>query len=171
MVETTQRPADSGTKNGVRICDVDVHEMVPSGAVLMPYLDERWHLFGTPSPVIGLTLYNQVQGAVRDDTLPHLHGYPPGLPGSSIDLLREQLLDPFDYDLAVLTGFFHVGGMRTQYEYWQAMASAYNRWLADAWLGRDARIAGSIQVAMQEPEAAAEEIERHASNPGFVQVM
>jgi predicted TIM-barrel fold metal-dependent hydrolase len=145
--------------------------MVPGGAVLMPYLDDRWHTFGTPPPVIGLTLYNQVQGAIREDTLPHLHGYPPGMPGSSYGLMKAQLLDPFDYELAVLTGFFHVGGMRTQFEYWQAMATAYNAWLADTWLGVDERIRGSIQVAHQQPEAAAAEIERCASNPGFAQVM
>ncbi len=174
MVETAEQTgtSDQGPGSGAGICDVDVHEMVPNGEALLPYLDERWHVFGTPPPIIGQTLYNQVQGPIRDDSLPHVHGLPPGLPGSNHELVCRQLLDPYDYKLAVLTGFFHVGGMQAQFDYWTALASAYNSWVADAWLDDlDPRIHGSVQVAVQDPDAAAAEVDRWGDHPGFVQVM
>jgi predicted TIM-barrel fold metal-dependent hydrolase len=55
-----------------------------------------------------------------------------------------------------------------------AIASAYNEWLADTWLGKhnaDGIFKGSITIAHQDPQAAAREIERWAGHPHFVQVM
>lgn len=51
------------------------------------------------------------------------------------------------------------------------IASAINDWQVDVWLDRDDRWRGSIVVTSQDPERAAEEIRRRASDGRFVGVL
>ena len=52
-----------------------------------------------------------------------------------------------------------------------AMAAAVNDWQVAEWLGRDARLRGSIVVAHEDAALAVEEIERRAGDRRFVQVL
>jgi predicted TIM-barrel fold metal-dependent hydrolase len=57
-------------------------------------------------------------------------------------------------------------------EYWAAaMARAVNDWQIMEWLDKEPRLRASIVVPTQNPEMAAEEIERLGDHPGFVQVL
>jgi hypothetical protein len=51
-----------------------------------------------------------------------------------------------------------------------ALASAYNDWLLDRWLGADDRFYATVAVANQVPERAAEEVHRVADEEGVVGV-
>jgi predicted TIM-barrel fold metal-dependent hydrolase len=48
------------------------------------------------------------------------------------------------------------------------LARAYNDWLADRWLRQEPTLRGAVVVPPQSPGAGADEIRRHAANPGFV---
>jgi predicted TIM-barrel fold metal-dependent hydrolase len=52
-----------------------------------------------------------------------------------------------------------------------ALCRAVNNWLIAEWLDRDPRLRASIVVPVHSPDLAAEEIERLASDPRFVQVL
>ena len=85
--------------------------------------------------------------------------------------MREQLLDAFDIEAAILTSLFFVGDMRVQKEFGNAIATAYNEWVFEKWLSAEPRLRGSIAVNATDPPAAAAEIDRVAQRPGYVQVI
>ena len=147
------------------IIDCDVHqafsdpEMVTSrmpvylrqGFLAQPH--NPW-----PSPI----------GVMRGDSVPEGGGPP----GSSPDLMREQLLEPFGIAHAVLTGQDQVrAGVHVNVDYAIASARAYNDALIETWLAEDERFLGSIIVAPQDPHAAAGEIRRVGEHPRMVQVL
>ena len=49
-----------------------------------------------------------------------------------------------------------------------ALARAYNDWLADRWLRDEPTLRGAVVVPPQDPVAGAEEIRKHAADPGYV---
>jgi predicted TIM-barrel fold metal-dependent hydrolase len=161
--------------------DCDVHPNFREGlADLMPHLPTAWRRrvgvgqdsdwakdvaashFSLPTNV----LYINPTGAMRRDTL-----HDDGPPASSPSLVAEQLLDGYDIDRAVLLSgnVLGLGGLPDP-DLAAAIASAYNRWLAERWLDADVRYRGAIVVAPQDPALAAAEIDRCADLPGFVQV-
>jgi uncharacterized protein len=152
------------------VVDCDVHETFPSIDVLEPRLDNRWRRYFSECRFNGLPRDPYVataHGGTRVDAWPEQGGPP----GSSYETLAEQLLAENRIDYVVLTGsFFRVSAM-PQAEFATALASAYNDWLIETWLDRDERLRGSIQVALQDPEAAAREIDRIGQHPGMVQVL
>jgi predicted TIM-barrel fold metal-dependent hydrolase len=155
------------------VFDCDVHERFVSLEALFPYLDEVWHGYRpawAPGPPYDLGPLNG--GGMRDDAWPKDYGYGSGMPGSSFELFRDQILDAYDISGAVLTGgALTPGNTHTQAAYALALTSAYNDWLAAEWLSRDERLLGAIQIAYHDAEAAAAEIDRMAANPQIVQVM
>ncbi|MFT8245095.1 amidohydrolase family protein [Roseomonas sp. BN140053] len=150
--------------------DCDVHPAVPGTAALLPYLDEQWA--------------DTVRMVLRGIGQLELNSYPPNAPlsarpdwrpaegraGSSLEQLREQLLDRFAPRLAICNPLF--GGQVLFHEYLAAaLCRAVNDWLAREWLDREPRLRGSITVSTVNPELAAEEIERLAGDRRFVQVL
>ena len=82
--------------------DCDVHPAVPSTAALLPYLDEVWrdqfvnrHIDRTPFTLMSYPPNSPL--SARPDWRPAT-----GLPGSDLDLLRKQALDPFGTGIAIL---------------------------------------------------------------------
>ncbi len=167
------RNVDGARAGRLPIFDCDIHERLVSIESLHPYLDDVWHGYRPawpPGPPYDLGPLNG--GGMRDDAWPKDHGFGDGMPGSSFELFNDQILDVYDVAYAVLTGGSLTPGYTdTQVEYAQAVVSAYNDWLAAEWLSRDDRLLGAIQIAYQDPHAAAAEIERMAANPQIVQVM
>lgn len=92
--------------------------------------------------------------------------------GCDYELMREQLLDRYQIDYAVLTGDqpIEVSTLANPY-YAQALARAYNEYLLEVWLPRDPRFKGSLVVAPQDPHGAAAEIRRLGGHPQIVQVL
>jgi uncharacterized protein len=157
---------------GEPVIDIDVHEMFGSVSELAPYLGEPWRSRITmPDGWQGLPgfaySYPQVGGLARADAV--LDSGAPA--GSSYERMREQVLDAYPIDHAILTGLFHPTDIGVQPEFAIALASAYNDWLVDNWLCKDERLLGSIAVAAQYPDAAAREIDRVGGHEQVVQVM
>ncbi|NMH99780.1 amidohydrolase family protein [Pseudonocardia acidicola] len=156
------------------IIDCDVHNAVPNDAALRPYLPARWrdhmdHVGSrTFSPYENGFVYPKVGpgGGSRADAWP-----PSGaLPGSDLPFMREQLLDRFGIDRAILNCLYRAAEQRHE-EYGAALARAVNEWQVEHWLEQDARLRASITVTFESPEPAAAEIRRAAGHPGFVQVL
>jgi predicted TIM-barrel fold metal-dependent hydrolase len=154
-----------------RLIDTDVHERADLEQ-LLPYLPAIWHKYitdygWTPER---MNPYSQptAGGLDRADAKPD--GTRPG--GSSLPLLREQLLDEFGIQQAILTGWLSAAATQEGWsEFKTALMSAYNDHQVEHWLEPEPRLFGSIQVNPWEPEGAAREIDRMAEHPRMVQVM
>ena len=97
----------------------------------------------------------------------------PANPVAPIQLIREQLLDAFDLEFAIVNGgggAMLLGCMPNRLVA-GAIARAWNRWLTEEFLPSDRRLRGSIYVTPQDPTEAAREIRAMGNKPGVVQVL
>jgi predicted TIM-barrel fold metal-dependent hydrolase len=153
----------------VGLLDCDVHNAMPSRETLKPYLPENLHVYydRVKAPAF-VQVGARPVGTWRLDTFP-AGGGPPG---SDLDLLREQYLDPFDVRAAVLSALDNtLYGWPTQGELALAICRGLNDYVAEHWLEKDARLYGAICVPLEDGARAAMEIERVAANPRFVKVL
>lgn len=150
------------------IIDCDVHQQTKGPKDLFPYLprayQERIEQFGTGlSQRVGYP--NGGDHGWRTDALP-ADGSPPC---SDLDLLREQHLDRYNVEYAILLGQeYRPIPSLPDADYAAALARAYNDWLIEHWLARDDRLRGAVIIPAQEPRLAAQEIERIGSHPSIV---
>ncbi|MBI3967871.1 MAG: amidohydrolase [Chloroflexi bacterium] len=148
--------------------DCDVHNAVPGTQALYPYLTPYWVEHVTQSVFKGPTETYYPKNApatARAETAP-----PAGLPGSSLEMLQGQALDPFGVEYAILNCLYAIDSLHNP-DAAVAFASAVNDWQIAEWLEKDSRLRASIVVPSQLPELAAREIDRVADHPGFVQVL
>jgi predicted TIM-barrel fold metal-dependent hydrolase len=153
------------------VIDVDVHEQFQSVKDLLPYLDPHWQRYivqynwsgmpkespyGVPAPGGNTRLDWKPDGGV--------------VRASTVELMREQLLEGEGVSLAILNGMFHLSSLSGWFEFAAALASAYNDWQIEHWLEREPRLRGSVHVTANDPAGAAREIDRVAAHPQIVQV-
>lgn len=161
---TADAPAGPG------VVDCDVHCVPASIEQLFPYLDDHWvgfienGMLGLPAALAAM--------------------YPPGAatsatpaaraagatPGTSLDVLREQVLDPGDVEVAVLSCMTGFDSLRNPY-YGADLLRAVNDWQVAEWLDREPRLRAGIVVSSLDPDAAVAEIERLGEDPRFVRVL
>lgn len=148
--------------------DCDVHPEVPNLKALLPYMSDHWRDQLVQRGMHELTTVAYPANSpltVRPDWKPAS-----GRPAASVDVVREQLLDPFKSKAAILNCLYGVQLLFSE-DMAAAYASAVNKWIAKEWLDKDARLRGSIIVPVQNPEMAVEEIARCAADKRFVQVL
>jgi len=148
--------------------DCDVHPALPGMAALLPYLDQYWREQVTVRGIDGLDLASfplRIPANGRPDWRPA-----EGKPGADLALLRAQALDGFGSRAAICNPLYGVQAIYNAH-FATVVARAMNDWMAAEWLDREPRLRASIVVAPQDPEAAAEEIERLAGDRRFVQVL
>ena len=166
MVEATAAPGR--TPLGQAVIDCDIHAVVPSAQTLFPYLSEHWREYITQSAFNGPTDTDYPKGAPiaarPDATLPG-----GGPPGSDLATLRQRVLDPWGVAIGILSPLYAVESIHNP-DAAAAMASAANDWTIAEWLDREPRLRGSLIVPSQQPEMAAQEIDRLGEHPGIVQV-
>lgn len=159
-------------KSKTSVIDADLHEMMRSIKDLVPYLEEPWRSrIENPDGWKGIASlpysWPMVGGVAKADA-----ATPDGGPaGSSFELMKEQLLDTYNIEHAILVSMFHPTDMAVQPEFATALASAYNDWVLENWVERDERLRGSVSIAAQQPEQAAREIDRIGAHPHVVQVI
>jgi predicted TIM-barrel fold metal-dependent hydrolase len=147
--------------------DCDVHNKITTEA-LYRHLPARWHdyhrQFGRR--VAPGDFYPKATPlASRTDA------WPPGggPPGSDLDFLRKQLLNAWPIEIAVLNTLVTVGNHQRDYD--AAIATAYNACQIAEWLEPEPRLRASLLVPFEDGELGAAEIERHAGDRRFVQVL
>ncbi|MGH2535366.1 MAG: amidohydrolase family protein [Thermomicrobiales bacterium] len=157
--------------SGKPIIDCDVHQRLTAPTDLFPYLSrayqERIKQFGLGIGQGG-GYPNGGDRGYRSDSWPD-DGRPPG---SDLDLMRRQHLDPHNVEYAILLGQ-ELRPIPTlpDPDYATALASAYNDWMIAQWLEKDERLKGAAIVATQDPRQAAKEIERVGPHPDIVGVL
>ena len=174
MAMTTQQLSQPHTAyarpeqwKGAPLIDTDVHVNVDSLKTLFPYLDARWCDYITESGMGGLAsdLYPAaVPGLYLEGSRPEQ-----GPPGSSLELMRSQLLDPWELQHAVINCTYAVDSVHND-DLAAALARAVNRWQLEEWLQDEPRLRGSAVLPLQNPELAAREVEWAAQHAEFVQV-
>ena len=161
--------SSGGLFNG-RAVDCDVHVSVPSVKALLPYLDSYWRQQFVTRGIdrISWNMTSDPPNApimIRPDRRPAT-----GRPGSDFSILKDRHLDLFGPAAAIANCIY--GGVALHSEDMAAVVcTAVNDWIAAEWLDRDPRLRASIVVPLNNPDLAAEEIERRAGDPRFVQVL
>lgn len=153
--------------------DCDVHRNSDHLSELLPWVDrthrDYLHRAGSDeTELLNRSTRTRSHGFVRDES-----GLPDGgVPGSDYETMRKQLLDPLGVEYAILTGgdILTVSSLPDP-RVAAAVATAYNRHLIETWLSHDPRLKGSLVVATQDAERAAEEIRAFGGCPDIVQVI
>jgi hypothetical protein len=150
--------------------DCDLHISVPSTKVLLPYLDTYWREAFLTRGIdkISWTMTCDPPNAPisgRPDWRPS-----GGRPGTDIGLLRTKALDAFGTTIAIANCLYGGAALHSE-DMASVVCRAVNDWIAAEWLSREPRLRASIVVPLNNPELAAEEIERRVDDKGFVQVL
>jgi predicted TIM-barrel fold metal-dependent hydrolase len=163
--ETAPAPA----ARAVTIVDTDIHPVMLQPDMVRR-LPERWgrHLerYGRRAPFV-TDLYPRPRNkGMRADSWPE-----GGMPGSSLPLMQEQLLDQHGIDFGILLclNAHDVGFERAEFDV--AVNRAVNDWIVEEWLDRDDRLRSCISVPYDHPDLAIAEIERMAGDDRFVQIL
>lgn len=151
-----------------RVIDCDLHNELPALKTLYPYLADHWRDYCDESAFTGPDANDYPKGAAIT-ARPGSHPANGGPPGSDLDLLRSQALDPWRTRIGILNCSYRVQAVHNP-DLSAALASAVNQWQIDAWLEPEPRLRASLVVPSQLPALAAAEIERFGGHPGFVQV-
>jgi uncharacterized protein len=186
MLETGQTtiPGRPSRWQDADVIDCDVHLPVPSYDQLEPYLDQRWRDYMAESGVraVNPPLYpknaplSHHPGIVATPpaavpTPPAGVATPPAGPTSAgLDLLRTYVFDHWQASYAVAQCGIEISAIHND-DWALAMARAVNDWQVAEWLDKEPRLRTSLVVPPQNAEFAAQEIDRLADHPGFVQVL
>ncbi|MDQ3654615.1 MAG: hypothetical protein M3457_06005, partial [Chloroflexota bacterium] len=153
VIAATETSANTLVRKG--IVDFDVHPYPVNTDEIRSYLPMPWRdrFGGGGRGFFG----NPVHGSRLDSNPPA-----GGPAGSDPGFLRTQLIDEFGIAYAVLLprAFCNV---HPDPDFGTAIAAAYNDWLAATWLSKhnaDGVFKGSLTVNIQDPLAAAKEIDR-----------
>lgn len=152
----------------VSLVDCDLHNTVPRIDALFPYMTAHWVDYCRESAFKGPVDTAYPGGAPT--TVAPLWRDGAGLAGGSLARMREQLLDPLDVSLGILNCVYGVESIHNPDTAAQ-VASAVNDWQVAEWLDPEPRLRASVVVPSSHPEMAAQEIERCARDPRFVQVL
>src|ERR1700756_4812294 len=176
MSEVLDRPLnqqDSSARTRLRIIDCDIHPSLHSRADLNPFLAKRWqeHLktYGghLRTPYMGTTPYPRSSPLIaRRDAWPPTGGPP----GSDLDFMRKQHLDPNDVEFGILQVLDHFIFSQQNLEFGAAIQRAVNEWQLANWTSREPRLKASIPVSQDDNEAAVAEMRRCARLGQYVQI-
>jgi predicted TIM-barrel fold metal-dependent hydrolase len=151
-----------------QIIDCDVHHTIRHWSDLQPYLAHPWRqrIMEGGSHVGGLG-YLSPAGHRRKDA------YPPGggPPGSDPELLQQQLMVENQVDIGILTGEIYGWNTHPLHEYANAVMAAWNDWTIDHWLTPYPNLRGAIAINSNDPQAAADEIDRLGPRDDMVMVI
>lgn len=164
MVHGTADGSPAITDGEVPLVDCDVHQSWGSEEELRQYLPPEFDRYGVNLPSL---LYNNPGGVMREDATPA----DADRPGTTPENVREEHLDPYGVDYAILTGHATNLALLPNRDYAAALARAYNRWVREDWLPADDRLRGSVLVPPQAPDVAAELIREFGDDDRFVQVL
>jgi predicted TIM-barrel fold metal-dependent hydrolase len=156
-----------------KIIDVDIH---PKASIedLQPFLSRRWwdHLrtYGARTRqgfAKGFPYPKSQPLASRRDS------WPPGggLPASDLDFMRQQHLDFYGIEYAIMNPLSPTGQGDQNDEFSAAMAFAANEFQLEGWNRRDPRLVASVVVPYEDGAASRAEIRRRAGDRRFAHVL
>ena len=168
MAETRSERSSGTERSDLTLVDCDVHPAWQSADDILGRLPKHYRQSDR-----GLHLYS---GGMWTNPIGFAAGGGghdvAGHPAKTPEQVRELHLDEIGADYCLLNGdlILHVS-VFPNHDYAAEVARAHNDWLVDEWFPADDRFLGSIVVAPQNPQRAAEEIRRLGEHPQFVQVL
>src|SRR5581483_318695 len=150
------------------IVDCDIHPVQRAKSDLAPFMEQRWreHMatFGghlRQGLWAGQNVYPRMMGGGR-----RLDSFPPngGGPGSDLDFMRKQHLDPNGVEVGMLICGNGSGYEERNLDYGAALAHAVNEWQLAYFVDKEPRLRAGVAVPQENPEAAVAEIELRASD-------
>lgn len=168
MAKAATRPT-TRKASATGIIDCDIHVTPANPGALSSFLPARWRehqaTFGSRGPS-GIAYPRARPYASRTDSWP-----PGGLPpGSDLAFMRDQLLDAWNVSFGILNPLLGAG-TQLNLEFGAALARAINDWQIAAWLEPEPRLRGSLNVAYEDGELAAREIDRLGDDPRFAHIL
>jgi predicted TIM-barrel fold metal-dependent hydrolase len=168
MAVTTTETERSQRKTRRAIYDADIHVDVARPEDLDEFMPAEWvehrATYGGRYHY-GLDYPRFHARAARHDAWP-----PSGLPpGADLDFLREQLLDGWNVESAVMAPLLG-GGQQLNTRYGAVFAAAINDWQIARWCEPEPRLKASVTVPWEDAEASVAEIERVGDDRRFVQI-
>ena len=140
---SVQRSVRVASRPKTAMIDCDIHNIINGLPDLFPYLSARWRrhaetigMRGPAALAEGLTYPRNSAFASRADSWPER-----GRPGSSLELMRHQHLDPLGIEVGVLNCLFPVGP-QLDHGWAAALAQAMNDWQVVEWLEKEPRPSG-----------------------------
>jgi hypothetical protein len=153
--------------------DGDIHPAFRASSDLHPFLPARWrdHLltFGEHlrQGLSGQLAYPRMMASgMRVDAFPEQ-----GPPGSDLELMRRQHLDPNGVEYGMLVALSRGGMEERNLDFAAALSQAVNDWQIEAWVKPEPRLRAGIVVPQEDAGFAARQIERRAPDRRFVQVI
>ena len=176
MSDVIDRPIlaeEAAAKSRLRIIDCDVHPSIHAHTDLHQFMPKRWqeHLrnYGSHlrTPYIGTTPYPRSSPLIaRRDAWPPTGGPP----GSDLDFMQKQHLDPLDVEYGILQVLDLFIFSQQNLEFGAAIQRAINDWQLAFWSDRDPRLKASILAGQDDTQLAIAEIERCAKIGRYVQI-
>lgn len=181
---TDPKASADAAKTDFSFIDCDIHPHFRNGLNdLAPYMDESWQQrlgVSEPGPdwenLVPASKYGIPRneywkppgGVMRRDSV----GPDGSIPASDPAFVAEQLLDPYNVErgLLVAGNLLSLGAVPNA-DIAITIARAYNDWMREKWLEVDDRFLGAALVAIQDPQTAAEEVERVKDWPQIGAVM
>lgn len=157
------------------IIDTDVHHRWHSEAELLEHLAPQWRaLVNRDENTILLetaaSLFPQMSGSNK-----RMDSFPPtgGPPGSHYETLREQWLDAYPIEAAVLNFDIGTSAGIANPLLATALCSAANDWSLEHWIDGigDPRLVSALLAPTAVPQDAVREIHRVGAHPGMVEVL
>jgi predicted TIM-barrel fold metal-dependent hydrolase len=146
------------------LVDVDIHNAPKSSKDIIARMPKRWADYldiyppTTPDSQLVRNMFR------RGDTW----GPNGEFPGTSYEVLRDQLLDPYNVYRGILThDIGHYPGLTNQY-FAKDVCRAANEWLREEWLDRDDRLYGLVVVPHSLPQESAAEVRHWADDSQVV---
>ncbi|WP_022721045.1 amidohydrolase family protein [Rhodopseudomonas sp. B29] len=165
---------DRPARSKLRVIDCDIHPSMKSWNEVHPFLEKRWieHLAVYGSHLRhafseALSHPRMSPDAARVDARPE-EGGPPG---SSLELMRRQHLDPNGVEIGMLIPLRWNPQSQRNLDFGMALARAMNDWQVEHWIRREPRLRASVLIAQEDAVASVREIEARAGDPNFTQLL
>ena len=161
-------------KHRLQVIDCDIHPAMTSWTEIHPYLEKRW--------IEHLSIYGSHLRHAFSEALTHprmspdaarVDAYPEegGPPGSSLDLMRKQHLDPNGVELGMLIPLRWNPGSQRNLDFGVALTQAMNTWQVERWVKREPRLRASVLIAQEDTAGAVAEIDARGGDPNFTQIL
>ena len=160
-------------KTRLTVIDCDIHPAFKATEDLLPFLSKRWrdHLARYGAHV--RTPYTSTTPYPRSaPLLSRRDAWPPngGPPGSDLEFMRTQHLDPLDIEHGILQVLDKSVFSQVNHDFGAALQAAINDWQLAAWCDPEPRLKAAIHVGQDDAESAVAEIERCSKSGKYVQV-
>src|SRR6185312_12329757 len=155
------------------IVDCDIHPAYRTPADLHPFLPARWRehmtMFGEHlrQGLSGQLAWPRMMASgMRVDAFPE-----DGPPGSDLDMMRKQHLDPNGVEVGMLMQLSKGGMEERNLEFAAALSHAINEWQLETFVRPEPRLRAGLVVPQEDAAFAVSEIDARADDPSFSQII